>query len=314
MSDIRFILKKASNGEERELSGVVPVGREVAGGLKLIDEGASRRHATITVVDGAAYVEDAGSRNGTFVNDRPVTAKTALKSGDRVRFDKEEFDFQIQTSEPTVMGVRPAEKKAVAGAWVDWNTSGSDGTERFTPEQLSEYLRKAKERQAKQPPTEYSEPCLTVASGAQEGRTIPLTAGAAAETQEWTIGRGTDCSIRFDESDISEWHAKIVREGRKWKLIDAISSNGSFINDLAVGMSYLSSGDSLRFGRVECVFHLPGARPLVRGAQGGGAASAKSDSGGNSRSNRNRLIVIAVTASFFITLVLLYVLVKTGVL
>jgi hypothetical protein len=242
-----------------------------------------------------------------------VTAKTALKSGDRVRFDKEEFDFQIQTSEPTVMGVRPVEKKAMAGAWVDWNTSGSDGTERFTPEQLSEYLRKAKERQAKQTPTEYPEPCLTVASGAQEGRTIPLTAGAAAETQEWTIGRGAECSIRFDESDISEWHAKIVREGRKWKLIDAISSNGSFVNDLAVGMSYLSSGDTLRFGRVECVLHLPGAH-LVRGGQGGGAAGAKSDSDGGSRPSRNRLIVIAVTASFFITLVLLYVLFKSGVL
>jgi pSer/pThr/pTyr-binding forkhead associated (FHA) protein len=313
MSDIRFILKKVSNGEERELSGVVPVGREVAGGLKLIEEGVSRRHATITVVDGAAYVEDAGSRNGTFVNDRPVTAKTALKSGDRVRFDKEEFDFHIQTSEPTVMGVRPVEKKAVAGAWVDWNTSGNDGTERFTPEQLAEYLRKAKERQAKQTPTDCPEPCLTVASGAQEGRTIALTTGAAAETQEWTIGRGADCSIRFDESDISEWHAKIVREGRKWKLIDAISSNGSFVNDLAVGMSYLSSGDTLRFGRVECVFHLPGTGSSVRGGPGGGAAGAKSDSSG-ARPNRNRLIVMAVTASFFITLVLLYVLFKSGVL
>lgn len=301
MSEIRIILKRIATGEERELTGVVPVGREAVGGIKLHEDGASRRHASLSVADGVAYVEDAGSRNGTYVNDMAVTAKTALNSGDRVRFDKEQFELIVHTSEPTVIGVREPEKKAAPRAWVDWNTKGSDGTERFTAEQLAEYLRKAKERQAQRPAVETAEPCLLVSMGGAPGRTVPLKVDGAA-TQEWTIGRSAECAIRLDESDISEWHAKIVREGQKWKLIDAISSNGSFVNDLQVGMSYLTSGDCLRFGRVECTFLLP---------KGGRAAAARDTPGAAAgrvpRTGGMRMpIIVAVTVSFLITLLILY--------
>jgi pSer/pThr/pTyr-binding forkhead associated (FHA) protein len=296
MSEHRFVLRKAKTGEERELTGVMPVGREVAdGGLKLVEEGGSRRHATLSVSDGTAFVEDSGSRNGTYINDKPVTAKTALKKGDLVRFDKEVYEFRVDTSEPTVFGApKPADK--VAGAWVDWNTSGSDGTERFTSEQLADYLRKAKLRQANKIQSDFKEPCLTVAPGTDKERVIALT--GSGETQEWAIGRGAECAIRFDEGDVSEWHAKIVREGQKWKLIDAISSNGSFVNDLRVGMSYLSSGDNLRFGRTECVFHLPGSKKS--------SAPSLDSARPGARMSRNKIILIALTASFVVTLLALY--------
>jgi pSer/pThr/pTyr-binding forkhead associated (FHA) protein len=294
MSEVRIILRRVATGEEHELSGIVPVGREVIGGIKLLEDGGSRRHASLSVVDGVAYVEDSGSRNGTYVNDAAVTEKTALKSGDRLRFDKEQFVVLVQSSEPTIIGVREPEKKAAPRAWVDWNTKGSDGTERFTAEQLAEYLRKSKERQAQRPAVETAEPCLVLSMGGAPGRTLPLKVDTAA-TQEWTVGRSAECTIRLDESDISEWHAKIVREGRKWKLIDAISSNGSFVNDLQVGMSYLSSGDCLRFGRVECTFLLP---------KGGLAAAARGISGDTG--GMRTPIIVAVTVSFLVTLLVLY--------
>jgi pSer/pThr/pTyr-binding forkhead associated (FHA) protein len=299
MSEIRIILKKVATGEERELAGVVPIGREVVGGIKLIESGASRRHASLSVVDGVAYVEDAGSRNGTYVNDVAVTEKTTLKSGDRLRFDKEQFELIVQTADPTVIGVRQPQKPAAPRAWVDWNTKGSDGTERFTAEQLAEYLRKAKERQAQRPAVESTEPCLLISMGGAPGRTLPLKVEGSA-TQEWTIGRSTECAIRLDESDISEWHAKIVREGQKWKLIDAISSNGSFVNDLQVGMSYLASGDCLRFGRVECTFLLPkrGHAAAARGAPGASAVTG--------RPGMRTRIIVAVAVSFLVTLIILY--------
>lgn len=302
MADIRYFIKKLPNGEEREVTGTVPVGREVEGGLRLVEDGASRRHANLIAVDGALFIEDLGSRNGSYVNDAAVTGKTSLKSGDRVRFDKEEFQVRIQSSEPTVFGPRAADKKPVAGAWVDWNTAGGDGTERFTPEQLSEYLQKSKERRAKLTLTDYKEPCLTVTSGGREGAVISL-AGGDANGGEWTIGRGAECAIRFDETDISEWHAKIVREGQKWKLIDAISSNGSFVNDLRVGMSYLSPGDCLRFGRTECVFHLPGAAATAR---------ARNPTASNGGGGGRKKLIIAIAVSFVVTLIVLYLLFRNS--
>ena len=45
----------------------------------------SRHHARIDVRGDDATVEDLGSKNGTFVNGRPVQRVTPLKDGDEVR-------------------------------------------------------------------------------------------------------------------------------------------------------------------------------------------------------------------------------------
>ena len=54
-----------------------------------------RRHALIEYKDFAFWVIDQGSTNGTFVNDRLIDQETRLKDGDRVRFHKFEFVFEV---------------------------------------------------------------------------------------------------------------------------------------------------------------------------------------------------------------------------
>lgn len=49
----------------------------------------SRNHAEVYRQDGRFFVRDCGSVNGTFVNDRRVTAPTPLAAGDRVRLGSE---------------------------------------------------------------------------------------------------------------------------------------------------------------------------------------------------------------------------------
>jgi hypothetical protein len=51
-----------------------------------VDPEVSRHHATFRRVDSQLAVEDLGSTNGTFVNDRRISGITALSEGDRVRF------------------------------------------------------------------------------------------------------------------------------------------------------------------------------------------------------------------------------------
>lgn len=60
------------------------VGRSNECDLRLPDESLSRRHCRFWVEDGAAWIEDLGSRNGSFVNDRPVKAGQKLEPGDRI--------------------------------------------------------------------------------------------------------------------------------------------------------------------------------------------------------------------------------------
>jgi FHA domain len=96
----RFVLKSVASGAEIELSGVMIAGRLPESDLKLNSTGPtggpSRRHARLSVTSNRVWLEDLGSKNGTFVNGRRIAARTALRSGDLVRFDIEEFAFRIE--------------------------------------------------------------------------------------------------------------------------------------------------------------------------------------------------------------------------
>lgn len=61
------------------------------------DDSVSRFHAEIAFEDGAFYVSDRGSTNGTFLNGKPVIKRTALADGDRLRVGRLRFKFLLET-------------------------------------------------------------------------------------------------------------------------------------------------------------------------------------------------------------------------
>ena len=54
----------------------------------------SRRHARISF-DQDPWIEDLGSKNGTFVGDRQVTTRVRLSDGDRVRLGSFLLTFRV---------------------------------------------------------------------------------------------------------------------------------------------------------------------------------------------------------------------------
>ncbi|BDE05883.1 hypothetical protein WPS_11590 [Vulcanimicrobium alpinum] len=60
------------------------VGRAPSADLRLDDPQVSRLHARIEMRDDGVYVDDLGSRNGTLVDGRPVTAPRRLEVDDEV--------------------------------------------------------------------------------------------------------------------------------------------------------------------------------------------------------------------------------------
>jgi hypothetical protein len=58
------------------------MGRDASCHVHIPDSSVSHRHARIYHSDGEWYVEDLGSTNGTFVNDRPLTRPVMLRPGD----------------------------------------------------------------------------------------------------------------------------------------------------------------------------------------------------------------------------------------
>jgi len=59
------------------------------------DDTISRDHALIQYRDHGYWISDRGSANGTFVNDAQIRSERLLKHGDRLRFARFEFIFQL---------------------------------------------------------------------------------------------------------------------------------------------------------------------------------------------------------------------------
>jgi hypothetical protein len=72
-------------GRAFDLGDELTVGRAVGCGVSLPDDTfVSTLHARVFRRDGGLYVEDLGSTNGTFVNERPVTGTVQVRRGDRL--------------------------------------------------------------------------------------------------------------------------------------------------------------------------------------------------------------------------------------
>jgi pSer/pThr/pTyr-binding forkhead associated (FHA) protein len=70
------------------------VGRADACQIRLGDTYISQFHARIFPRDGSWYVEDLGSTNGTYLNQRKLTGPSELHAGDRLRVGKTTLELR----------------------------------------------------------------------------------------------------------------------------------------------------------------------------------------------------------------------------
>jgi pSer/pThr/pTyr-binding forkhead associated (FHA) protein len=390
MSQVRHQLRHVNGTKSVDIADIVVAGRNQDCDLVLSEGNPSRRHAQLSVREGAVWLEDLGSTNGTFVNGREVREAVQIHNGDRIAFDAEEYLFvseqeqdaidpnatrlmrpdqtvvkpratpeaalpgtpppasgatsteppaaaapharpapapespaaKTPESEPPAPPAEPPEREpeamppataapptaapppsvapapAVAptpeivrgqaaaahrpGSWADPENQNAQGTRLFDPEELKKLGAGAGSATAGAD-VAVDMPYLQVATGMSAGRGLKLEPGGQANV--WEIGTDSERDIVLTDAGISGFHAKIVNEGARWKLIDQMSANGTYVNGQKTNVSYLKDGDRLRFGPVECVFRLP--------------RSAAAASGG-----RRRSIVIAAV-SFVVTVLIL---------
>ena len=84
---LRILEPMAHEGELYPLGQEITVGRGGGCGIVLPDDSyVSTVHARLFRRGSDVFVEDLGSRNGTFLNGDPVGAATRLRRGDRVQF------------------------------------------------------------------------------------------------------------------------------------------------------------------------------------------------------------------------------------
>ena len=112
---VRFYLESlVEGGRQLRRLAVYPlpfrVGRTQGLSLSLASESVSKEHAEIVMRDDALYVQDLGSKNGTFVNSERVTERR-LNEGDILHFAQVEFRVGRQELDETEDLLEPSTVK-----------------------------------------------------------------------------------------------------------------------------------------------------------------------------------------------------------
>jgi pSer/pThr/pTyr-binding forkhead associated (FHA) protein len=324
MSITRLVLKKVPQGNEIAIVELMSVGRSEESTLRLLEGKPSRNHAVISTDGASAFVEDLGSTNGTFINDRRIDAhvKTKLNAGARLRFDTEEFVFGDAPAAPPVDAdktqfrappPRKPEAEAVAGAPAPASPAArAPAAAKAEPapkaavlpgafEDDGSHTKFVQRKKTPMPPETGSagpaealggEPYLLIMSGAKPGSRIELPVQAGAK-RVWTIGSGSDRDICLAETGVSAKHASLTHDLNRWLLVDDLSVSGTYVNDKKTLRSFLSDGDQLMFGPIECIFRVPPAETEEVGA-----------------SARFKKIGVIVAVACLVTLIAIFVLAK----
>lgn len=111
---------------------VCRIGRDLSNDIILSgDKSLSRFHFQITFLDGQYYAEDAGSRNGTFLNGSPVQAPRQVLNGDVLSAGMSRYRFVVEGSESSSAETSPTNEKRseLPGSHFD----AAPDTETFAP-------------------------------------------------------------------------------------------------------------------------------------------------------------------------------------
>ena len=230
-------------------------GREAGADVVVPGDDVSRRHAEIRHTDGGYVVVDL-SANGTFVNGDRVQGARPLARADILRIGPDEFRFHAPLEGPPPGAVE--------------RLSDTMHGIPATPLPAAPVM----------PPPIAS---LMGRSGVAKGTRFPIRAPVAS------VGRGEYNDIVLPDASVSTMHAKLQRRDGVWIVVDLGSTNGTFVDEEAVGDDVaLSPGATLRFGEVSLMFEPLDEEPAAV-SEDTRSMPAAADPGGEPPASRTRV-------------------------
>lgn len=258
-----FHLFDATNSIDHELPpGKTTVGRGDDCDIRLLSSSVSRRHGLFEVAGDELSFSDLGSSNGSFVNGQPVKTTVSLHAGDELLMGDFRFTVTGDSRPAAAGGDDEATQLAAPGGGDEipamWSESAgledASGTQFFAEASESEAVAAYRAGTLDVPPVGGA-PRLVGLSGGVKGKVFEL--GADGD-RTWKIGReagGVDLVI--PDASVSGQHAQLVNEGARWKIVNWMSTNGTFVNGHKGLSTYLKNGDVIRMGSAELAFELP---------------------------------------------------------
>jgi ABC transport system ATP-binding/permease protein len=212
----------------------ITIGRMDGNTIRLTEQNVSRKHARLSLHSGVLRIEDLGSYNGTSLNGSVLSGVVALKDGDviligdyrlGIQEDKQAQVTQAQPDSSPPATALPAVEDAMDGQpTVPLSTLGVS--------------------------TAFSEPParLVVVSRFQGGTEFIL------DRPSQVVGRTPENDIVLNHKSISRHHAKILRDGNRYTILDLESANGVRVGGVEHDKVDLQSGDIIELGEVRLRF------------------------------------------------------------
>jgi pSer/pThr/pTyr-binding forkhead associated (FHA) protein len=230
------LLDKGSSRTYRVDSADAVIGRDPSSTISLQGDGSavvSSRHARMLLEDGAWWVEDLSSRNGTFHNGRRLVTggRQRVTAGDEISFGATGPKFKIEEAIGTGLASTLAESRPMrAPAAERTPLSPPSGQQSTAPEGH----------------TANSKNIVRLAIKTGDGKRI------VGQDIEVVIGRSRETTIRL-EGDmslaVSRRHARIFYSGWKVCIEDLGSRNGTWLNRKRVDRpTIIERGDVIEFG------------------------------------------------------------------
>lgn len=229
----------------------ITIGRKEGNTIRLTERNVSRRHARIVRQNGSLFIEDLQSYNGIKVNNEKVQGKVPIGDGDVVVIGDYRLSIKQDKAEAKP-GQAPAPAQSIPP------TAASAAPTVQSPAMAQSSLPTVQHQAMPAPAS-----AAAVKGPEKPARLIVISSNFARqefplEKAAMVIGRTDDNDIVLNHRSISRHHAKIVREGEHFHVVDLQSANGVRVNGEEYGKVELRKGDQIDLGHVRLIFVPPG--------------------------------------------------------
>jgi pSer/pThr/pTyr-binding forkhead associated (FHA) protein len=229
---LRWTGPDGSPVEKSVPEGDLAIGRGEECDIVLTDEAVSRRHALIRTSGRVVTVEDAGSRNGIFVNGSRVET-SRLEAGAELRIGGTVFELVALETD-------------TSRSWLDETVAIGDAH--------TQELGRTAGLQGMPVAPRYT--LVWTSPDGSPGKR-ELNDGAL------TIGRFADADIALPDVQVSRKHARFTAKGEGLAIEDLGSLNGTYLNGDRIQSADVGAGDTIGIGRTTLHVMLLGAQTGV---------------------------------------------------
>ena len=248
------------------------IGRKEGNTIRLTERNVSRQHARLFKQNGAFAVEDFGSYTGVRLNGQRVAGTVAVKDGDQVQIGDYKLSLREDAGADAVPPTRPGVSSGAAGGdaaavaavpaaapapAASPSASAPGGAGPAAPERLPTPTHldaaptiplRTLEEQGRAPKLGASSARLVVVTSDLAGLDFKL------DRPSLVVGRTEENDIILNHPSISRHHAKVVRDGDRYTVVDLQSANGVRVAGESYERVDVQPGDIVELGHVKLRF------------------------------------------------------------